>query len=257
MFILAFDFLFNSSSIYQDYISFRMASGFPEIKSMDCQLLNQNKVYAQKDIDIDFETIDPFYTGLSARLNFKDYFEDFLKKYDSETQFRDLVDLYLFVKNLNNPFYENLFLKLSLLHTIFDALVGKPKEIRCNECRKESFSQTWKVFLTNKLSKFGFDEDFCDLLVSIRLKVVNRQARVPFVHRAEQYSSSKELFKEFRDGQFGNYGKNEICELLNKIQVPENKNIEPSSMDWLTIFGIYQKSMKDLIWLHSGSRGVI
>ena len=171
-FIFCYQFLFLRSEVYfccslQQSFSTFIESGEDIHEIVD-------KIYKKYGtggpLQLAFNEIGTFHTQLPDKINFVEFYSCFLKKYNEDDNFRNIIDLFLYTIGSKPKFYNNIYQKISQLQTILETIVGKPEEEK-QACGKNHLKEEWKPFLTRKFGDRGFENNDIDLMVNFKTAV--------------------------------------------------------------------------------------
>ena len=247
-FIFCYQFLFLRSEVYfccslQQSFSTFIESGEDIHEIVD-------KIYKKYGtggpLQLAFNEIGTFHTQLPDKINFVEFYSCFLKKYNEDDNFRNIIDLFLYTIGSKPKFYNNIYQKISQLQTILETIVGKPEEGK-QACGKNHLKEEWKPFLTRKFGDRGFENNDIDLMVKIKT-TLSRAARVKYTHFSKQLNTWQKSLEELKTGsQFMN-GKSEYTTNFNDILDNTLKVKDWSSLDWDNVYNLYQVIVKRLIY---------
>ncbi len=247
-FIFCYQFLFLRSAVYS-YCSLQQSfSTFIESGEDIHEIVD--KIYKKYGtggpLKLAFNEIDTFHTQLPNKINFLEFYSCFLKKYNENDNFRNIIDLFLYTIGSKPKFYNNIFQKISQLQTVFETIVGKPEEEK-QACGKNHFKEEWKPFLTRKLRDRGFENNDIDLMIKIK-NTLNWSARVKYTHYSKQLNTWQKTIEELKTGAHFMSGKSEYRTNFNDILDNSLKVKDWAGIDWESVYFIYQIIIKRLIY---------
>jgi len=246
LFLFCYQFLFDMSDVYFLSLLQEKENPFSELgKNIDEIAEKINKEYGRnKILEINFEEITFLHSGLHKKINFVSFYNEFIKKYKEIDEFKNIIDLYLYTICSRNRYYDNLYQKIASLQTIFETIVGRPKQkkLSCDFFHNE---EEWSCFLNRKLKDNGFNnEKEIELFIKIKLKL-SRNARVKYIHNSRQLDVNKKFLEEIRNSSISKEKRqdaNSLDDLLKK-----NPNLW-SSLDWGLAYEAYKRMIKQLIY---------
>lgn len=195
-------------------------------------------------MEIDFNQIDTFHTGLFHAVNFKKNYDYFIEQYKKDEKFKDIVRLFLYTTGSKHKLYDNIFQKIAQLQTIFETLLGQPKSEQCLTCERDRYVEEWRAFLSRTLKEKGIaDEKYITLI--IKIKNTLHSARCKYVHRSDHLNIRQKYIEEIKTGHYS--GQSEYTTNFDDILKKDAKNW--ASIDWENAYRLYQHIVKQLIYL--------
>lgn len=248
-FIFVYQFLFRISEIYDFFTSTKKAISFIENGNKIDEIAQEiNKKYSNGGcVKLPFDKIDTFYTGLPIQINFGEFYSRFVQKYDQDDNLKNIIDLFLYTIGSRHKLYENLFQKISQLQSVFETIVGKPKE-KILSCGKSHFEEDWRPFLEKKLKEKGI-QDMNEIALILKIKnTLNWAARVKYTHSCEQFNSNQKSLEEIKTGNHFT-GKSEYTTNFADILSGALKVNDWAGLDWENVYQLYSIIIKRLIYL--------
>jgi hypothetical protein len=242
LFIFCYQFLFLHSKVYYFDSLKKKYSQFTEEGDNIKQIAK--KYEAGKKHNKSFEKLDSFYTQLPSEINFKEFYEIFVKKYNEKCDFMDIIDLYLYTVGSHPKFYKNTFQKFAQLQTIIETILGERKKVLCVSCGEVCYEH-WQIFLERELANTGVKKNRIDLIIKI-FKGINVEARIPYTHLAKQFDPWRKIQEEIETGNhFSGQTKYEtnFDDILNNVL----KIKKWAGIDWENVYCLYQIIIKELI----------
>jgi len=115
-------------------------------------------------------------------------------------------------------------------------------------CGIEKNEETWNVFLVRELTKKGFiNNEEIELIIKIKT-LLNRGARVKYVHNSEQLNTWKKTIEEIKTGNYHYKDQQTYTTDFNKIIKEELKMENWAAIDWENVFYLYQIIIKRIIF---------
>lgn len=247
-FVFCYQFIFLRSAVYFYCSLHKSLSTFIEsgadINEITEKILK--KYETGGPLKLSFDEIDIFHTHLPHKINFTEFCNCFIKKYNGDDNFKNIIDLYLYTVGSKPKFYDNIFQKISQLQTIFETIMGKPEQ-EVQACGKEHNKEDWKPFLTRKLKEKGIEnENEINLIIKIK-SILNWSARVKYTHYSQQLNTSQSFMKDIKDGRFN--GKSTYTTNFENILNETLKVKDWAGIDWENVYYLYQTIIKQLIYL--------
>jgi hypothetical protein len=252
LFVCCYQFLFcNYHYIYGSYAlrqlnhlkSFVLnGTGINDVEKQIRNKYGQLDTVYGKELFIDFMNIDSQYkTWLPHTVNFKEVFEKFAQLYEKDDKFKEIITLFCETTNGLKPLYNNVLQQIAQLQTIFEALIGQPKESICEHCGKSRYVEEWDVFLEKRLKEYGIADLNTSLIIKIK-KILNRKARIEFVHSAGYYNPYDLRGRvAIQTNEHGEYNA-DIHEVLSK------KSDSWNDVDWMNVYSVYSVIVRNLIY---------
>jgi hypothetical protein len=249
LFIFCYQFLFLRSAIYS-YSSLQQSLLSFEESGKDIDEIT-DKIFKKYEtggvFKLSFDEIDTFHTQLPDKINFTEFHNRFIKKYNEDNNFRNLIDLYLHTVGSKPKYYDNIFQKISQLQTIFEVILGKPEQ-EVRSCGERHNKEDWKPFLKRKLQEKGIeDEQEVDLIIKIK-SILNWSARVKYTHHAKQLNTRQKTLEEIKAGTHMK-GKSEYTTNFEDILNNTLKVKDWAGIDWENVCYLYQIIIKQLIYI--------
>ncbi len=181
LFIFCYQFLFLRSAMYF-YCSIQQSLSIFKETGTDINEIAE-KIFKKYEtgggLKLSFDEIDTFHSQLPNKINFTEFHKCFIKKYNENDNFRNIIDLFLYTIRSKPKYYDNIFQKVSQLQTIFETIMGKPEQVE-QACGNKHNKEDWKTFLTRELKKKGIEnENEINLIIKIK-NTLNWSARVKY-----------------------------------------------------------------------------
>lgn len=249
LFIFCYQFLFLRSAMYF-YCSIQQSLSIFKETGTDINEI-ADKIFKKYEtgggLKLSFDEIDTFHSQLPNKINFTEFHNCFIKKYNEDDNFRNIIDLFLYTIGSKPKYYDNIFQKVSQLQTIFEAILGKPEQ-EILACGMEHNKEDWKPFLTKKLKEKGIEnENEIDLIIKIK-SILNWSARVKYTHYAKQLNTWQKTLEEIKAGTLFS-GKSEYTTNFDDILNNTLKVKDWSGIDWENVYYLYQIIIKQLIYI--------